>query len=435
MECFEYRPWSYIRLDRGVVTTAVSVFSRQLILAQRDLNDTIGAWADLSRIGQPAGYMVNGRKSGSKLLVYAAAAAVVAATTLVLFVFREMVGPGIAALCYLLAIVILAIAFESRVAFLASLLAAFALNFFFLPPFHTLVVSDPENWITLLVFLTVAITVGQLSARANQRTAEAERLYKELEAAFETASDVEAVKRSEKLKSALLDAVTHDLQTPLTSIKASVTMLIEDNIREQSKRLLDRAGQSELLEVIYEETDRLNNFVQSMVQLAQIESGQQQFHPAATVPEEIVVAVARMAKSVRSTHVLRSNIAPDLPKLFVDPRATAEAVFNLVQNAAKYSPAGSKIMIAAEASGEKIRFSVEDEGVGIPGDQREAVFERFYRSENSKSGLGMGLAIARGIIEGQGGKIWVESGTKGSKFVFELPAAAYDGKTEDTRRR
>lgn len=379
--------------------------------------------------------MLNGKKPRSKVLAYAAAAAVVAGTTLALFLFREMVGPGIAALVYLLAIVILAAAFESGVGFFASLAAAFALNFFFLPPFHTLVVSDPENWITLLVFLIVAVTVGQLSARANQRTAEAERLYKELEAAFETASDVEAVKRSEKLKSALLDAVTHDLQTPLTSIKASVTMLIEDNIKEPRQRLLDRAGQSELLEVIYEETDRLNTFVQSMVQLAQIESGQRQFHPTATVPEEIVVAVARMAKSVRASHVLRSNIAADLRKLFVDPRATAEAVFNLVQNAAKYSPPGSKIMITAGAAGDKIRFSVEDEGAGIPADQREAVFERFYRSENSKSGLGMGLAIARGIIEGQGGKIWVESGTKGSKFVFELPAAANDGQTEDTRRR
>lgn len=379
--------------------------------------------------------MVKGPYPRSQFLAYVFAGAVIGGTTLVLFLLRDFIGPGIAALGYVLAIVIVAIAFESRVAFVSSLGAAFCLNFFFLPPYHTLVVSDPENWITLFVFLTVSLTVGQLSARANERTAEAQRLYTELETAFETASDAEAVRRSEKLKSALLDAVTHDMQTPLTSIKASVTMLIEDNIRDPKERLLDRSGRGELLEVIYEESDRLNSFVQSMVQLAQIESGQQKFDPSPTVAEEIVVAVARMAKSVRLTHVLRSNIAPDLPKLFVDPRATAEAVFNLVQNAAKYSPAGSTIVIAAAASGDTVRFSVDDEGEGIPESERQAVFERFYRSETSKTGLGMGLAIARGIIEGQGGKIWIESGNKGSKFVFELPASVNDGKTEDTRRR
>ncbi|MDM7921881.1 MAG: DUF4118 domain-containing protein [Pyrinomonadaceae bacterium] len=377
--------------------------------------------------------MLNRRTPQSKLTAYLTAIAIIAFSTFALSLIRDVISPGIAALGYLLLIVIIAVAFESRVAFLSSLLAAFSLNFFFLPPYHTLVISDPENWITLFVFLSVALTVGQLSARANERKAEAERLYSELEAAFETASDAEALRRSEKLKSALLDAVTHDLQTPLTSIMASATMLIEDNIREPGQRLLDRSARGELLEVIHQETERLNTFVQAMVQLAQIESGQQTFRPISTVPEEVVVSVARMAKKLRSSHVLRSNISPDLPKMFVDPRATVEAVFNLVQNAAKYSPPGSTILISAEGNGEMVRFAVEDEGTGIAEDQREAIFQRFYRAEDSKSGLGMGLAIARGIIEGQGGKIWVESGKKGSRFVFELPAAK-NGKTEDPGR-
>ena len=239
--------------------------------------------------------------------------------------------------------------------------------------------------------------------------------------AFESASGAEAVRRSEKLKTALLDAVTHDMRTPLTSIKASVTMLIEENFRGPDRPSLDDTGRGELLEVINEEADRLNTFVESMVELAQIQSGQRQFQRTGVLPEEIIVAAARRAKAIKSTHKLSSSIQPGLPKLSVDPRALAEAIFNLLQNAANHSPAGSTIRISAEKANGSVRFAVEDEGTGIPKEEREAVFERFYRSSASAGGLGMGLAIVRGIIEGHGGKIWVETGTKGARLVFDLP--------------
>ena len=108
-------------------------------------------------------------------------------------------------------------------------------NFFFLPPFHTFTIADPQNWVALTAFFITALAVGQLSASAKRRAEEAEagrveigRLYEELREAFEKASEAEALRRSERFKSALLDAVTHDLRTPLTSIKASATLLLED---------------------------------------------------------------------------------------------------------------------------------------------------------------------------------------------------------------
>src|SRR4029453_2367645 len=114
-------------------------------------------------------------------------------------------------------------------------------NFFFLPPYHTLSISDPQNWIALAVFLITALIAGELSAREKRRAEEAEirkmeieRLYVELREAFDKASQAEAIKQSEQLKSALLDAVTHDLRTPLTSMKASATLLIEDLDPEQA---------------------------------------------------------------------------------------------------------------------------------------------------------------------------------------------------------
>jgi two-component system sensor histidine kinase KdpD len=207
-------------------------------------------------------------------------------------------------------------------------------------------------------------------------------------------------------------------------------MLINDNQLDRHERTLDRHSRSELLEVINEETDRLNTFVESMVELARFQAGDNELRRSSVAPEEIVVKAARRAASLRPRHGLTSEIEPDLPPLSIDSRAVVEAVYNLIDNAAKYSPPNSTIHIAARRNDDSVRFSVEDEGPGIPERERESVFERFYRSEThngSSGGLGMGLSIVRGIIEAHGGRIWVESGKKGARFVFDLPVAA-DGR-------
>src|SRR3990172_13294888 len=139
------------------------------------------------------------------------------------------------ALALLLDVLFIATRWGSVPALVASVLAMLCFNFFFLPPFGTFTISAPDNWIALAAFLITAITAGQLSAHAKRRAEEAEsgrreieRLYAELRGAFERASHAEALKQSEKLKSALLDAVTHDLRTPLASIKASITTLLDE---------------------------------------------------------------------------------------------------------------------------------------------------------------------------------------------------------------
>lgn len=358
----------------------------------------------------------------------------VALLTAGLFIFGDQANPTTVGLIYLLFIVLVATAYESWAALTASVLSTLSFNFFFLPPYHTLNIAEPQNLISLFVFLAVAVTVGQLSAKANRRAAEAERLYAELEDAFEKASEAEAVERSEKLKSALLDAVTHDLRTPLTSIKASVTMLLDEYQQGPVGTTLDSNERGDLLAVINEETDRLNTFIESMVELARIEAGEAQWHRRAVTAEEIVVKAAQRAKAVRLTHKLRSQIEPGLPLISVDPRAVVEALYNLLDNAAKYSPPDTNILIGASKAGAAVRFTVEDEGPGVPESARETVFERFYRNNGASSGLGMGLAIVRGIIEAHGGRIWVETGDKGARFVFELPLNLNGRKHEDPGR-
>ena len=353
---------------------------------------------------------------------YFAAFGGVALLTFVLALFRDHINVTMVALTLLLVVLFVATIFGSRPALVASIFGVFCFNFFFLPPLYTLTIADPQNWIALFAFLAVAVTVGELSAKVKRRAEEAERLYLELQSAFEKASRAEAFRQSEKLKSALLDAVTHDLKTPLTSIKASVTMLIEEQERDAIHVTLERESRNELLEVINEETDRLNSFVESMVEMARLEAGETLSRKKRTTVEEIIANSLQRAARFKTTHNFTVEIEENLPPLSVDSKAISEVFYNLLDNAVKYSPRASEIEISARRGAEdRILFAVEDEGGGIAPEMREKVFQKFYRGDDRNAkGFGMGLAIVRAIVEAHNGKIWIEDGRKGSRFVFNL---------------
>jgi two-component system sensor histidine kinase KdpD len=288
---------------------------------------------------------------------------------------------------------------------------------------HTWTIAEPQNLVAWAAFTITAIVAGELSAYARRRAREAERLYEELQTVFKSATQAEALKQSEKLKSALLDAVTHDLRTPLTSIKASVTTLLDSEGGHRTIEL-DSEGRSEFLDIINEETDRLNGFIEGMVQLARVEAGSVNATGSMSNVEEIITIALDRAETMLGGHHLTLNLEKELPLIRVDARAIAEVVYNLVENAAKYSPVGTTITITASSHGNRVLISVMDEGPGIPLEMRERVFEKFVRVEGQASdGLGLGLAIARGIIEAQNGKIEIKSGKadKGTKVVLTLP--------------
>jgi two-component system sensor histidine kinase KdpD len=344
----------------------------------------------------------------------------------------------------LLNVLIIATRWGSLPALAASILAMLCFNFFFLPPFGTFNIAAPDNWVAIVVFLITAVTAGQLSARAKRRAEEAEvgrreieRLYAELRDAFERASHAEALRQSEKLKSALLDAVTHDLRTPLTSIKASITTLL-DEVRGrvgEPHAVLDADSRLEMMEVIDEESDRLNRFIGGLIELARIEAGELRLRRHWGAVDEIVSTALVRAEPVTRGHTLELSIEKELPVVRVDERAVSEVVYTLVDNAAKYSPKGTTIRIAAERAGDElIEMSVEDQGAGIAADLRERVFDKFFRATRdgdvktpAPAGTGMGLAIARGIIEAHNGRIWIESARAGgTRAVFTLPVGDED---------
>jgi two-component system sensor histidine kinase KdpD len=376
-------------------------------------------------------------KSGTTINGYLFAVLGIAAVTAVLAPFHNRLSTMTVALALLLVVLFAAIGWGSRPALVAALLGVVCLNFFFLPPVHALIIADPQNWVALIAFLITALTTGELSSRAARRAEEAEsgrreieRLYNEYRTAAERARQAEVFEQSERLKSALLDAVSHDLRTPLTSIKAAVTTLL-DETGGAERVTLDDEARGEFLEVINEEADRLNHFVENMVELARIEAGAIGLRRGWSSVEEIVVMARARADVLARNHRLEVEIESELPAVKVDASLIAEVLYSLVDNAAKYSPAGARIKIAARrAEGETILVMVEDQGRGIPLELRERVFDKFFRATNEGAaslgrpkGLGMGLAIARGIVEAHGGRIWVESvtGGAGTRVAFTLP--------------
>lgn len=372
----------------------------------------------------------------NRIFRYSIAVAAVLSATFFLFELRDNVNSTTVALIFLLIVLFTATFLGRNPAILASIIAALFFDYFFLHPFETLSISDWENFVAWAVFTTTAITAGELSAYAKRRAEEAERqkdeiknLYDELQIAFEKSSEAEALRRSEKLKTALLDAVTHDLKTPLTSIKASVTTLLDSEGGHRTIEL-DSESRQDFLEIIDEETDRLNQFIEGMVELARIESSEFDMRKNWIAVADTINNALERAENILENRRILLKLERDLPLVKAEEKALAEVIFTLIDNAANYSPTDSEIEISARrAQNEMIEIAVKDEGRGIPIEWREKVFDKFFRVENKvadlpkSKGTGLGLAIAKGIVEAHGGKIRIEENenSTGAKFIFTVP--------------
>ncbi len=339
----------------------------------------------------------------------------------------------------LLGVVIIALAWGTMPALLAAACATLAYTYFLLQPVG-FAVEDPGDWLAFGTFTITAIVIGELAARAEKRHLEAqqgrqeiEHLYKQLETAFERASEAEAARRSEQLKTALLDALRHNLRTPLTSIKASVTALLGQGGWHASA--ITSEGRVELLQIIDEETDRLNRFIEGLA-AADRASGPAPMSLGPVRLSDIVRAGLSRAEPLVRDHRVTVSIPSDLPPVAVDPSAITEVVYILVDNATKYSPPGTEIRILAGQDGQRhVCVEVIDEGPGIPPALRERVFENFFRIQGRdpedphRVGIGLGLPIARRLVEAQTGRIWIETPTsrRGTAVILMLPLSMEAG--------
>ena len=238
-------------------------------------------------------------------------------------------------------------------------------------------------------------------------------------------ADIENTRRSmeaEKLRSALLTSISHDLKTPLASVLGAAGAL-----RDLSG--LTDAERRELLDSIIEEAERLNRFIANLLDMMKLESGAVRPNSGLHDISDVVGSVLRRANKILAQHTVDVVLVPDLPMVEIDPVLFEQVLFNVLDNASKYAPAGTTIRIRAEQAHDKIRLQIEDEGEGIPSGEAEHIFDRFHRAQKGdqvRAGTGLGLTISRGFIEAMDGTI--SAGNRidrsGAVFTIELPVPA-----------
>jgi len=465
----------------------------------------------------------------------------VAITTAILILLKARLSTQVIALLYLLPAMLSATRWGLLPALVASLAAFLAFNYFFLPPTHTLAVSDPEELLVLFVFLIVAVLLSQSvgaaslhAAEARAREVEATTLYNltralsaqagldetlssvarlveeafdlagceillaaddaglQTQAHYGTAGDDQArsgqphgrvveipltahqatvgalrlttrrpdagieptamrllttfaaqvgsfvervrlareadrarlLEESDQLKSALLSSVSHDLRTPLSAIKASATVLLQEGVA------LDAAARYDLLSAINEETDRLNRLVGDLLDMSRIEAGALRLKYDWCDLDELMRAVVRRLAPRMTAFQVQLSWPDDLPLVYADYVQIDRVVTNLLENAIRFAPPGSTIHVAAHVEPPVVTIAVTNQGPPIPERVHPHLFDKFYRISEDRApdmGTGLGLSICKGIVEAHGGRIWLESpteGNAGARFVFTLPLPA-----------
>jgi len=304
------------------------------------------------------------------------------------------VSPTTASLALLLAVLCVAAFGRLWMAMAAALAATLCLNFFFLPPVGTFTIADPQNWVALVVFLMVAVIGSQLSATAQSRARGAAR---------------------GALASTLLASLSHDLRTPLTAIRVAI-----GNLADTSSDI-ERRQQAE---IAVSELDRLNHLFDHILDMARIDAHTVTTERQWVTPADIIDAAVTYAGHALDAHALSVEAASDTA-IHLDPRLISSAVAQLLENAARYSPPGSTIGIRVTVGDGDIRISVEDSGAGLSPTDMSRLFEPFFRGTAAAAvpGTGMGLAIARGLVSAEDGRIWAENKSEGgARFSIVVPA-------------
>jgi len=241
---------------------------------------------------------------------------------------------------------------------------------------------------------------------------------------------MELLQRTDVLRAALLSSVSHDLRTPLSSIKAAATSLLQEEVQwdEEARRSFALS--------IEREADRLNRLVANLLDMSRIESGalkpEREWYPI----DELVHDVLGHMQPVLDGRTVHTDLPADLPPVELDYLEIDQVLTNLIENAVRYTPAGSPIELSARVDGDQMVISVADRGPGIPPDDRERVFDKFYRVLETQTtrttGSGLGLAVSRGLVEAHGGRIWEENRDGGGAiFRFTLPLIKTEGRTDE----
>jgi two-component system sensor histidine kinase KdpD len=353
-----------------------------------------------------------------------ASLAALALVTGVIAVLQHHIPVLSLAVLYLLAIIPVAVAWGTVYAVGVAIGSMLAFNFFFLPPLYTLTIQDDRNWFALLVFVVTALVVSELASRSRRRAEEAEaalrelrRLTEERERLAAEALEAEALRRSDALKTALLRAVSHDLRSPLMAILTSAGALAHGGLE------LGDDDRHELADTILSEAGRLDRIVSNLLDLSRLQAGAAAPEPGDWPVDDLVLEALDGIEALDRVEIVLPD--DDRPLVHADLHQAERVVANLVENALRYS--GEELVrVQVRQTGSDVLVRIVDHGPGIAAGEAERIFEPFQRGSltGPTRGAGLGLAIARGFAEANGGRVWVESHAgQGATFVLALPLA------------
>lgn len=310
-------------------------------------------------------------------------------------------------LIYLLVVVAAAAVGGVWPALASALVAVGLVNWFFTPPYDTLTIAEGEHVLALVVFVVVAAVVSLYVTVADRYAAESAAVR----------AEASALDRTNELRTALLNAVSHDLRTPLASIKASVSSLRADDVS------WTEAETADFLAAIEHETDHLDQLVGNLLDMSRLHTGALELtrRPAA-LDEVVVTAISSLGPSARSIEV---DVPEDLPMALVDAGLLERAIANIIANALEWSGADQPVAVRARMTPPDLEISIIDHGPGVPRAAREHIFMPFQRLGDSgrRGGVGLGLAVAHGFVTGMGGELVVVD-TPGGGATFRVLVAA-----------
>jgi K+-sensing histidine kinase KdpD len=311
-------------------------------------------------------------------------------------------------LAYLLAVFCVAGVAGLGPGIVASLLSLLLYNYSFVPPYYVLAVEQPQDLLRLVVFLIAALLASSMAGLALER-AQLQRQIVEQEAAA----------AADRFKATVLSSISHDLRTPLATITGVATAL------RHSTTHIDRASEAELLDTLIGEAERLNRLVGNLLEMSRIESGALEIARAWEEIGDLTGGVLARLRPQLAGRPVRVAMAPELPAIWVNAMLIDQVLTNLLENALKYTPAGTPILLAAAQHQDELWVTVADSGPGIPAATLPTIFDKFVRVDmvgRATSGTGLGLAICKGIVEAHGGRIWAENrAERGLALTFTLP--------------
>lgn len=359
----------------------------------------------------------------------------VSALTAVLVPVRTGISLASPALALVVPILVAGVGGGLAAAVMTALAAALALNLAFIPPYWALAIHAVDDAVALTVFLLTALAVGTLVGRESARRESAEDRAEELRVVnanlralererarlAEEVTRAAVLERMDEQRSALLRSVSHDLRTPLATIRAVTSDLQSDTPYEPGTR-------QELLTLVAGEAERLDRLVANLLSLSRIEAGALAPDCAAVELEELATYALRRLDRLFEGRRVQLEMAPGLPPVAGDYTQIELVVTNLLENASRHAPVGSIVRVGARPFDRMVEVWVDDEGPGVAPFEREAIFEPFRRGDGSSSS-GIGLAICKAVVEAHGGAIAVDAVPgSGARFRFTLRRWDDDGR-------